>query len=441
MLDRFEVYRAMWAAVARREAENRRAGRPPLTLDEKFFWGSEAAYRLLERDVMATQALLDDYQVPRQDAAGRRLTLQQRVGHFVEVAATAPLIAAPGGSTSALPTRPDHPGPAAPTLLDLLPAASQDQWEEALCRLLPDPHRPPDRTPRQGRLNARLAPPFPPGPVPTAVPRLAAVSRPPPRRRRRAARTVGTVVVVLLVVLVGTAAFASAHPRHGLSRWAAARAVQAGVSPHRLLLWDRPALVPAHDRILLTLIRIWRWLVGLAPRRARWRMQAAGQGAWSTISGYIRGTLIIAVFHGVVIGLALFLIGVPLVIPLALIVFLGSFIPIVGAVIAGTLAVGVALVSKGVIAALVVFSVLILENQAEGHLLQPFVVGRYVRLHPLAIAVVLAGGGFLQGIPGAIIAVPFVAAVTNAVRSVRQVGEQQPDPATDPPPAEEASPT
>ena len=187
--------------------------------------------------------------------------------------------------------------------------------------------------------------------------------------------------------------------------------------------------------------RIWRWLVGLAPRRARWRLQAAGQGAWGTLAGYIRGTLIIAVFHGVVIGLALFVIGVPLVIPLALVVFLGSFIPLVGAVLAGTLAVGVALVSKGVLAALVVLAVLVLENQAEGHLLQPFVVGRYVRLHPLAIALVLAGGGFLQGIPGAIVAVPLVAAVTNAVRSVRQVGEQPPGAATDPPPPQGTPPS
>ena len=122
------------------------------------------------------------------------------------------------------------------------------------------------------------------------------------------------------------------------------------------------------------------------------------------------------------------MLGVPLVAPLALLVFVGSFIPIVGALAFGGLAVLVALVTGGVVKALVLLGILVIENQIEGHLLQPFVVGRYVRLHPLAIAVALAGGGLLAGIPGAIIAVPFVAVVNAVVGVLRSPPEPEPEP-------------
>jgi predicted PurR-regulated permease PerM len=124
------------------------------------------------------------------------------------------------------------------------------------------------------------------------------------------------------------------------------------------------------------------------------------------------------VFHGVAIAVVLTVLGVPLVIPLALLVALGSFIPLVGAIVTGVLAVGVAGVSEGLIAAVVVAAVLVADNQVEAHLLQPFVVGRYVRIHPLAIVLALTAGTILFGVFGALIAVPLTACVNSAVRSV-----------------------
>jgi predicted PurR-regulated permease PerM len=163
---------------------------------------------------------------------------------------------------------------------------------------------------------------------------------------------------------------------------------------------------------------IWEFLTRAAPRAARARVDAAGQAAWATLGHYVRGTLVVAVFHGVAIAIVLTVLGVPLVIPLALLVALGSFIPLVGAIVTGVLAVGVAGVSEGLIAAVVVAAVLVADNQVEAHLLQPFVVGRYVRIHPLAIVLALTAGTILFGVFGALIAVPLTACVNSAVRSV-----------------------
>ena len=165
--------------------------------------------------------------------------------------------------------------------------------------------------------------------------------------------------------------------------------------------------------------RIWHWIVGLFPTGARQPLIGAGGRAWKALTGYIAGTFIVALFHGVVIGVTLALLGTPLVAPLAVLVFIGSFVPIIGAVVFGGLAVLVTLVTQGFVPALILLIVLILDNQAEAHLLQPLVVGRYVELHPLAIAVSLTGGALLAGLPGAIFAVPIVAAVNAGVGHVR----------------------
>jgi predicted PurR-regulated permease PerM len=161
---------------------------------------------------------------------------------------------------------------------------------------------------------------------------------------------------------------------------------------------------------------IWAWVVRLFPVAARPRATAAGARAWERLSGYVRGAFLIAVFHAIVIAVALFALGVPLVAPLAVLVFLGAFIPLVGALVAGVLAVAVAFVAKGTVAGVVLIAVLLIDSQVEAHVLQPFLVGRYVRLHPLAVAVCISGGGLLAGIPGAILAVPIVA-VSYAVIS------------------------
>jgi predicted PurR-regulated permease PerM len=130
-----------------------------------------------------------------------------------------------------------------------------------------------------------------------------------------------------------------------------------------------------------------------------------------------------------VIGFSLWILGVPLLVPLTILVFLAAFVPLVGILVAGTVAVLVTLGTKGWIAALVLVVIFILENQLESHLLQPLVVGRMVRLHPLAVILVLAVGGVVAGIPGAIVAVPTAAALTRAAPylSGRQTAVRSPE--------------
>ncbi len=133
----------------------------------------------------------------------------------------------------------------------------------------------------------------------------------------------------------------------------------------------------------------------------------------------MRGTTAVAAIHGVVIGLALWIMGVPLVVPLAVLIFLAAFVPLVGLLIAGALAIVVTLAAKGWVDAVILLGILIVEDQLEGHLLQPQVVGRAVRLHPLAIILALAVGSVVAGIPGAVVAVPVVAVITRAVPELR----------------------
>jgi predicted PurR-regulated permease PerM len=163
--------------------------------------------------------------------------------------------------------------------------------------------------------------------------------------------------------------------------------------------------------------RVWAFLLKGVPAAARPTADAASRAAWNTISYYIRGTLVVAFFHGAVVAITLTILGVPLAFPLAVLVGLGAFVPLVGAVVTGVLAVGVAGLTQGLVAAIVMTAVLLLDNQIEAHVLQPFVVGRYVRIHPLAVVLSLAAGGLLFGIVGAVIAVPVVASVNSAVRA------------------------
>lgn len=173
--------------------------------------------------------------------------------------------------------------------------------------------------------------------------------------------------------------------------------------------------------------RVWAYLLKAVPPAGRPAADAGGRAAWLTLSHYVRGTLIVATFHGVVVALTLTLLGVPLSFPLAVLVGLGSFVPLVGAVVTGALAVAVAGLSKGLVAAIVMVAVLLLDNQIEAHLLQPFVVGRYVRVHPLAVVLSLAAGAILFGIVGAIVAVPVVATINSAARAALAANECRSD--------------
>jgi len=165
--------------------------------------------------------------------------------------------------------------------------------------------------------------------------------------------------------------------------------------------------------------RIWSWVIsGMSPRAQR-RMHHAGDQAWRALVNYVHGTVVVAAIHAVILGVTLWLLGVPLLVPLIVLVFLAAFVPILGILVAGGLAILVALATKGWVAAVILLAVLIVENQIEGHLLQPLVVGRIIRLHPLAIILVLAVGAIVAGIPGAIIAVPVAAVITYAWPALR----------------------
>lgn len=164
---------------------------------------------------------------------------------------------------------------------------------------------------------------------------------------------------------------------------------------------------------------VWRFTLLAVPPVVRDRVDAGGRAAWVTLSHYVRGTLVVAVFHGVVMAIALTLLGVPLAFPLAVVIGLGSFVPLVGAIVTGILAVGVAGLSKGLVAAIIVVAVLLVDGQIEGHVLQPFVIGRYVRVHPLGVVLGLTVGGLLFGIFGAIIAVPVVACLNTGIKAAK----------------------
>ena len=171
--------------------------------------------------------------------------------------------------------------------------------------------------------------------------------------------------------------------------------------------------------------RIWQWVLKLVPAQARPGVAGAGPRAWRTLTAYVRGTVIVALIDAIFIGLGIYFLDVPMAVPLAVFIFLFAFIPLVGAVMSGALAVVVALVTQGVFAALMVLVVVLAVQQIEGHILQPFILGRAVRVHPLAVVLAVAAGGMIAGIGGAVVAVPLVAVTNTVVGYLRSYGEEQ----------------
>ena len=175
--------------------------------------------------------------------------------------------------------------------------------------------------------------------------------------------------------------------------------------------------------VLFTLIfllhggrNIYGFVTRIVPADARERVRDAGRAGFRSLIGYVRATFFVALVDAVGIGTGLAIMGVPLALPLASLVFLGAFIPLVGAVISGLLAVIVALLAKGLVYALITLGLIIAVQQLEAHILQPFVMGRAVAIHPLAIVLAIATGGVLAGIVGALLAVPVVAFLNSAIR-------------------------
>lgn len=183
--------------------------------------------------------------------------------------------------------------------------------------------------------------------------------------------------------------------------------------------------------------RIWTFVVGLMPRRARAATDGAGRKGWHSLVNYVRVQLFVAFIDAVGIGLGALILGVPLALPLSVLVFIGSFIPILGALFTGALAALLALVANGWVNALIMLAVVLVVQQAESHILQPLVMGKAVSLHPLAVVLAVAGGTMIAGIAGALFAVPIMAIVNTMVRYIGARGWETPGAAADgagPPP-------
>ena len=166
--------------------------------------------------------------------------------------------------------------------------------------------------------------------------------------------------------------------------------------------------------------RLWRWVVHLFPERRRPAMEQVGDESWIALTHYVRGVVTVATFDAVGIGIALWLIGVPMVIPLALLVFFTAFIPIVGSILAGVACALVALVNGGPVDALLVIGASLVVQQIEGNVLYPTIVGRRMELHPIAILLAVTIGGITAGIVGAAIAVPIAAVGAVAIKIARE---------------------
>ncbi|WP_082473985.1 AI-2E family transporter [Curtobacterium sp. Leaf261] len=168
---------------------------------------------------------------------------------------------------------------------------------------------------------------------------------------------------------------------------------------------------------------VWRWTVRLFPRKARAAVDGAGVSGWITLTSFIRVQIFVAFVDAVGIGggayiVGLFFGGLPLVVPIAVFVFLGAFIPVVGAIVTGFLAVFVALIFNGPVAAVLVLGVILLVQQLEGHILQPLVMGNAVKVHPLAVVLGVTAASGLAGIAGAFFAVPLIATLNAMVTTI-----------------------
>ena len=173
--------------------------------------------------------------------------------------------------------------------------------------------------------------------------------------------------------------------------------------------------------------RIWSWVVALFPRVARERVDSSGHTAWASLTAFVRATVIVAFTDAVGIALGAWVLGVPLTFAIGVLVFLGAFIPIIGALLSGMVAVLVALVAQGPWTALFMLIVVVAVQQIESHVLQPFLMGRLVAVHPLAIIFAIAAGVTVAGVVGALIAVPLAACLNGVVRHLVSVAQDYQD--------------
>ena len=171
---------------------------------------------------------------------------------------------------------------------------------------------------------------------------------------------------------------------------------------------------------------IYEFVTRIVPVQVRERVRDAGRSGFTTLTGYVQGTFVVALVDGIGIGIGLLVLGIPLALPLASLVFLGAFVPFVGAMVTGFLAVVIAVLAKGWLYGLFTLGLVLAVQQLEGNVLQPLIMGRAVRLHPLAVLVALTAGGVVAGIIGVLLAVPLLAFLDHAVRSLLDSRETPP---------------
>jgi predicted PurR-regulated permease PerM len=174
--------------------------------------------------------------------------------------------------------------------------------------------------------------------------------------------------------------------------------------------------------------RVWQHVVALWPERTAHRMDRAGRAAFDALVRFVRTTGLVALIDAIAIGIGLALLHVPLVVPLAALVFLGAFVPYVGAFASGAAAVVMGLLAGGPLTALLVLAVVVGVQQLEGNVLHPLLTGNFVRLHPLVVVVVVTIGAAEAGVVGALLAVPVTACVDAGVRAVRSPASTETEP-------------
>jgi len=173
---------------------------------------------------------------------------------------------------------------------------------------------------------------------------------------------------------------------------------------------------------------IWRWVVETFGGRQHARLDELARRSYSALTGYVRGLVLVGAADATMIGAGLAILGVPLVVPLMLLTFLGAFVPLIGAFSAGLAAVLIALVDGGVVTALIVLGLVIAVQQVEGHLLYPLIMGRTIHIHPIAVILALATGGILAGIIGVFISVPILTVAATALTYARETREARESP-------------
>jgi predicted PurR-regulated permease PerM len=173
--------------------------------------------------------------------------------------------------------------------------------------------------------------------------------------------------------------------------------------------------------------RIWSWVVRIFPRASRERADSSGRVAWTSLTAFVRATMLVAFTDALGVMLVAAVLRVPFVFAIGVLVFIGAFIPMIGALLSGSVAVLVALVDQGPIVALIMLGGVVAVQQLEAHVLQPFLLGRLVSVHPLGVIVAIAMGVLVAGIAGALVAVPLVASLNAVVQHLADSGQAERD--------------